>query len=142
MSLIRRNSGWMPSLWDEVLTPDWFGGIQKPLRNLPAVNIREEESQFILELAIPGRKKEDFNIEVDQDVLTISMDATGKQEENDKQYTRREFHYTSFKRAFTLPESVNQEDIRADYRDGILHLALPRKQEALPRQKRQIAIGA
>ncbi|MCO5724034.1 Hsp20/alpha crystallin family protein [Robiginitalea marina] len=141
MSLIRRNTGLMPSLWDEVLAPDWFGGIQKPLRNLPAVNIREEESQFILELAIPGQKKEDFNIEVDQDVLTISMESGEKKEETVKQYTRREFHYTSFKRAFTLPESVNQEDIRADYREGILRFSLPKKQEALPTKKRLIAIG-
>jgi HSP20 family protein len=141
MSLIRKNSGMFPSLWNDVFTPDWFGGVDQFNRSLPAVNIREGEKDFTLELAIPGQKKEDFNVEVDDDVMTISMESkmeTSKKEEN---YTRREFHYSTFKRAFTLPESVDQDDIKADYTDGILRFTLPKKAEALPKPKRLIEIG-
>ncbi len=130
-----------PSIWNDVLTPDWFGGVDQFNPTLPAVNIAEGERDFTLELAIPGQKKEDFNVEVDNDILTISMDAKDEKTEKDGEYTRREFRYTSFKRAFNLPETVNQEDIKADYKDGILRFTLPKKEEALPRPKRLIEIG-
>lgn len=141
MSLIRRNTDLLPGLWNDVFTPDWFGGVDSSKSNLPAVNIMEGEKDFTLELAVPGQKKEDFNVEVDNDVLTISMETQSEVEDKKAEYTRREFRYTSFKRAFTLPESVNQEDIKADYKDGILRFTLPKKEEALPRAKRLIEIG-
>ncbi len=141
MSLIRRNTDLLPGLWNDVFTPDWFGGVDSNKSNLPAVNIMEGEKDFTLELAVPGQKKEDFNVEVDNDVLTISMETQSEVEDKKAEYTRREFRYTSFKRAFTLPESVNQEDIKADYKDGILRFTLPKKEEALPRAKRLIEIG-
>lgn len=141
MSLIRRNTDLLPGLWNDVFTPDWFGGVDSNKSNLPAVNILEGEKDFTLELAVPGQKKEDFNVELDNDVLTISMETQSEVEDKKAEYTRREFRYTSFKRAFTLPESVNQEDIKADYKDGILKFTLPKKEEALPRAKRLIEIG-
>ena len=141
MRLIRRNTDLLPGLWNDVFTPDWFGGVDSNKSNLPAVNIMEGEKDFTLELAVPGQKKEDFNVEVDNDVLTISMETQSEVEDKKAEYTRREFRYTSFKRAFTLPESVNQEDIKADYKDGILRFTLPKKEEALPRAKRLIEIG-
>lgn len=142
MSLIRKNTGTFPSLWNDVFTPDWFGGVDQFNRSLPAVNIREGEKDFTLELAIPGQKKEDFNVEVDDDVMTISMESKTEASRKVDNYTRREFHYTTFKRAFTLPESVDQDDIKADYTDGILRFTLPKKAEALPKPKRLIEIGA
>ena len=141
MSLIRRNTGLFPSFWNDVLTPDWFGGVDQHNQTLPAVNIREGESDFTLELAVPGQKREDFNLEVDNDVLTISMETRDEKTEKEGEFTRREFRYTSFKRAFTLPETVHQDDIRADYKDGILRFTLPKKEEALPKPKRLIEIG-
>ena len=141
MSLIRRNTDLLPGLWNDVFTPDWFGGVDSNRSNLPAVNIMEGEKDFTLELAVPGQKKEDFNVELDNDVLTISMETQSEAEDKKAGYTRREFRYTSFKRAFTLPESVNQEDIKADYKDGILKFTLPKKEEALPKAKRLIEIG-
>ena len=141
MSLIRRNTDLLPGLWNDVFTPDWFGGVDSNRSNLPAVNIMEGEKDFTLELAVPGQKKEDFNVELDNDVLTISMETQSEVEDKKAEYTRREFRYTSFKRAFTLPESVNQEDIKADYKDGILKFTLPKKEEALPKAKRLIEIG-
>ena len=140
MSLIRRNTDLLPGLWNDVFTPDWFGGVDSNRSNLPAVNIMEGEKDFTLELAVPGQKKEDFNVELDNDVLTISMETQSEVEDKKAEYTRREFRYTSFKRAFTLPESVNQEDIKADYKDGILKFTLPKKEEALPKAKRLIEI--
>jgi HSP20 family protein len=141
MSLIRRNTGLFPSIWNDVLTPDWFGGVDQLNQTMPAVNIMEGEKDFTLELAVPGQKREDFNVEVDNDVLTISMDTRDEKSENEGDYTRREFRYTSFRRAFTLPETVDQDDIKADYKDGILRFTLPKKAEALPKPKRLIEIG-
>ena len=141
MSLIRRNTGLFPSLWNDVLAPDWFGGVDHFNHTMPAVNIREGETHFTLELAVPGQKREDFNVEVDNDVLTISMESKDEKTEKEGEYTRREFRYSAFRRAFTLPETVNQEDIRADYKDGILRFSLPKKEEALPKPKRLIEIG-
>lgn len=124
-----------------MLTPDWFGGVDQFNQTLPAVNIREAEKEFVLELAIPGQKKEDFNVEIDNDVMTISMESREEKEEKEQPYTRREFRYTAFRRAFTLPETVDQDDIRADYKNGILRFTLPKKAEALPKPKRMIEIG-
>ena len=141
MSLIKRNTDLLPGIWNDVFTPDWFGGMDSYKSNLPAVNIMEGEKDFTLELAVPGQKKEDFNVELDNDVLTISMETQSEADEKQGEYTRREFRYSSFKRAFTLPESVNQEDINADYKEGILRFTLPKKEEALPKAKRLIEIG-
>ena len=120
---------------------DGFGGVDQFNHTMPAVNIREGETNFTLELAVPGQKREDFNVEVDNDVLTISMESKDEKAEKEGEFTRREFRYTSFRRAFTLPETVNQDDIRADYKDGILRFTLPKKEEALPKPKRLIEIG-
>ena len=142
MSIIRRNTGMFPNLLNDVFAPDWFGGVDQINRSLPAVNIREGEKEFTLELAIPGMKKEDFNVEVDEDVMTISMETKTETTKEEEKYTRREFRYNAFKRAFTLPESVDQDQITADYTDGILRFTLPKKAEALPKPKRLIDIGA
>ena len=141
MKLIRRNTELLPGLLNDVFTPDWFGGVDSYKTNFPAVNIMEGETEFNLELAIPGQKKEDFKVEVDNDVLTISMESREENEDARGEYTRREFRYASFKRAFTLPESVDQDGIVADYKEGILKFVLPKKEEALPKAKRLIEIG-
>ncbi|KOS08141.1 hypothetical protein AM493_00190 [Flavobacterium akiainvivens] len=120
---------------------DWAGGSQVAHR-VPPVNIKETNAAYSVALVAPGLKKEDFNIEVDKGVLTISHTAstqnTGQEE---GKFTRREFVSTSFKRAFTLPETVNEEDINAVYADGILTLTLPKKEEEQPKEKRQIVIS-
>ncbi len=143
MNLIRRNPNVLPSILDEFFKPDWFGGLEGMNANLPAVNIAENEAGFELELAAPGMKKEDFNIEVDKNVLTISNETTSSSEEENKEknFSRREFYYSSFKRSFNLPETVNTEAIKAAYNDGILKLEIPKKEEALPKPKRMIEIG-
>ncbi|WP_335966569.1 Hsp20/alpha crystallin family protein [Galbibacter sp. PAP.153] len=145
MSLVRRNNSLFPSFFDEVLKPDWFGGIENFSSSVPAVNIKEEDNKFSLEVAAPGMKKEDFNVEIDKNVLTVSADVKKESEEKDSKenarYSRKEFSYTSFKRIFTLPETVDSDKINATYEDGVLVLALPKKEEALPKPKRLIEIA-
>ena len=141
MSIVRRNSLFFPALVNDVFKPDWFGGMEKFQHTLPAVNIRENERDYQLEIAVPGQKKEDFNIEVDDHVLTVSMESKKEEEVQEDTYTRKEFSYQSFKRAFTLPETVNEEHIQAAYTDGILKFTLPKKEEALPKPKRLIEIA-
>lgn len=130
-----------PSLMDEFFKPDWFGGMERFENTLPAVNIKENETDFELELAIPGQKKEDFNVEIDDSVMTISMEDRSEEETIKEQYTRKEFSYRSFTRSFTLPETVDEDKIEATYLDGILKFRLPKREEALPKPKRTIAIG-
>lgn len=107
----------------------------------PAANIIENESNFQLELAIPGMNKEDFKIDVENIVLTISSEKKIENEENDKNFTRREFAYGCFSRSFTLPKSVDNENINASYKDGILQIILPKKEEERTKIKREIAIA-
>ena len=75
MSIAKRHNVLFPSVFDEFFKPDWFGGMEKYNRSYPAVNIKENEENFELEFAIPGKKKEDFNVEVDDHVMTISMES-------------------------------------------------------------------
>ena len=139
--LVKRNNFILPSLMDEFFKPDWFGGMHTPTTTVPAVNIKEGEKDFSLEIAIPGFKKEDFNIEVDNDVLTISSEVKTEKETKEEKYTRKEFTMSAFKRAFTLPETVDADGIHAQYEDGILTVKLPKRDEALPKPKRLIEIG-
>jgi len=144
MDLMKRNnsSGLFPSLMEELFRPDWAGGTQNfNQRTIPAVNIKETDNAYEVELSAPGKKKDDFNIDVENELLTISAEfkSENNSEENGK-YTRREFSYSSFRRSFTLPETVKDDDIKASYEDGILKITLPKKEEALPKPKRYIEI--
>lgn len=96
----------------------------------PAVNIKENETSYGIELAAPGLKKEDFNIDLDHDVLTIKVEKSNEENKESEGYTKREFSYQSFSKSFTLPESVQGDAISGNYTDGILHLTLPKKEEA------------
>ncbi len=141
MSIIKRSDVLFPSLMSEFLKPDWFGGMDNYKNDVPAVNIKENEKNFELELAVPGRKKEDFHIEVDENVLTISSESKKEENVTEENYTRREFAYSSFKRAFTLPETIDEGNIKANYDNGILKFTLPKKAEALPKPKRMIELS-
>jgi HSP20 family protein len=126
---------------NEILRPDWFGGIDNFKESVPAANVKETETEYVLELAIPGRKKEDFNVEIDNDILTISSEVKSEENKEDDGYTRREFTFSSFKRVFSLPETISMDKINATYEDGILKFVLPKKEEALPKPKRLIEIA-
>ena len=96
---------------------------------MPAVNIMETKDEFNVSLAVPGMKKEDFKIDLDGNMLTISCEKEEKKEQKEAKYTRKEYNYSSFSRSFTLPEGVNREKIDAHYEDGILKMTLPKKEE-------------
>ena len=147
MSLIKRNeTNWLPSVFDDMFKTDWLGGttnVNSIGTSIPAVNIQETEDAFSVEVAAPGKSKEDFNIELDNDVLTISSEDKKENETTDKKgrYTRKEFSYSTFKRAFSLPDSVDNAKISASYNNGVLEIALPKKEESKVQAKRLIDIS-
>lgn len=123
----------MPSVFDDFFKPwnDVFDAcLTGRLMNIPAVNITEQKDYYLVSLAAPGLKKEDFNIDVDGNMLTISSSKEEKKEEKEARYTRKEYSYSSFERSFTLPDEVNKEKIEARYENGLLKLVLPKKEEA------------
>ena len=113
------------------LLNDFENDLFKHMNNsdVPAVNIQEDEKYFLLELAVPGMKKDDFKIDLENQVLTIFSEIKEETEETENNYTRREFVYNSFSRSFTLPKSIVAEKIKADYKDGILKISLPKNKE-------------
>lgn len=141
---LARFYGAKPSLfnenWNNFLNDNWSSFFSdenfKPVFGTsPAVNISEDENGYSLELAAPGLKKEDFKIDLDKDVLTISVNHEEEKAEDKKGYTRREFRYGSFKRSFVLPEVVDVEAIKGSYDNGILTVQLPKKAEVKPAKK-------
>ncbi len=135
-----------PSWVDEVFNrefPSVFTSNFNTGISLPMVNIRETADAYFVEMAVPGLKKSDFQIDIDNQVLSISTDMEQEQEENteDGTYTRREFGYSSFKRSFTLPETVDEGKIEAKYNEGILSVHLPKKEEAKQKPARSIKIS-
>ena len=95
----------------------------------PAVNIREDEKQFSIEVALPGLSREDIKIEIEKDMLMISSERKGEKEESRNGYTRKEFGYSSFCRNFHIPENVDAEKISAAFNNGILNVELPKTKE-------------
>ena len=122
-----------PFLFDDFFKPwnDWFNdyGIWGKTLTVPAVNIVDDNERFNVSLAVPGMKKDDFTINLDGNMLTISCEKEEKKEDKDEKFTRREYNYSSFKRSFTLPQEVDKEKIEARYEDGVLKLMLPKKEE-------------
>ena len=97
---------------------------------VPAVNISESSNEFEVELAVPGLKKEDFKINLDKNVLSVSADKKTETVDENKKFSKREYSYNSFTRSFTLPETADQSKIEADYTDGVLKLTIAKKEEA------------
>ena len=123
-----------PSLFDDFFNKpllDLFdGGLSSRMMNLPAVNITERKDDYQVSMAAPGLKKEDFKIDVEGNLLTISSEKEEEKEEKEERFTRQEYSYSSFERSFTLPDEVNKDKIDAHYQDGVLKLVLPKKEEA------------
>lgn len=144
MSLVKF-SNQTPNLFDRFFENDFFDWSNRNFSNtnttLPAVNIKEDNDGFEVEMSAPGFTKDDFKIELNNSLLTISSDKKIEKETKDgQQFTRREFSYQSFSRSFTLPETVEGENIAAKYKNGILTISLPKKEEAKPKPAKQIEI--
>ena len=131
---LARTSEFLPSLFDDFFRPwnEWFdnGGVNSRILNVPAVNISENKDDYILSFAIPGMKKDDFHINLEGNILSVSCEKEEKKDEGDAKFTRKEYNYSSFSRNFSLPDEVNKEKIDAKYEDGVLKLSLPKREEA------------
>lgn len=144
MSLIKR-SDWPSTLGGSLLSDffdderffdsRWLSG-----RSMPAVNIKETDKTYEVELAVPGYDKKDFNISVDNGMLTVSAEKSEEKQQKQDNYTRREFGFTSFSRAFNLPVNTNDEDVQAKYEDGILKLTISKKEEPQGKLKKAIQV--
>jgi HSP20 family protein len=141
MSLIKR-SEW-PSLLNGSLLSDFFDNdsyfnSSLSRQSVPAVNVKENDKSFEIELAAPGLSKKDFRVIAENGVLTISSEKKFEEEKKEKGYTRKEFSYSSFSRSFVLPENTNEEDVKASYEDGVLRVMVAKM--AIAQAKPQKAI--
>ncbi len=143
MAMIKFNRDLLPTFnhWMD----DFFGRDMMDLPNYgynaPKVNIQENADNYHVEVAAPGMKRDDFNLTLDNNVLTISSELKEEHENKNGNYTRREFSYQSFSRSFTLPESVEADKIEAKYNDGILRIVIPKKEEAKQKPAKTIKIS-
>lgn len=147
-TLIRGNSIFpsVNTFFDDVFSKNMFDWNEKNFSSLgstlPSVNMKETDSEMKIELAAPGMNKEDFKIEIDNDILSISCEKEEhKTEENkDERYTRKEFSYQSFCRSFTLPDNLKKDEIEASYKDGLLHVTIMKNKEAKSKSTKLIPV--
>lgn len=140
MNLIRKQNTWYPSIMDDFFNTNWNFDIPTYSNSLPAVNIKENDKEFSLQIASPGLNKEDFQVSFEENVLSIEVVKKDDVKKNNTDFTRFEFDYNSFKRSFIIPESVETSKIEALYLNGVLNINLPKKKEAQPLPKKLIKI--
>jgi HSP20 family protein len=132
-----------PSVWDNFFSNDLMPELfdSESYRSVPAVNIVENDDEYVIEVAAPGLEKKDFKIDLENNVLTISSEKEDKMEDKNGKSIRKEFRYSSFCRTFNLPETIDNDKIRAKHKDGILSVSIPKKEAAKVKPARQIAIA-
>ncbi len=140
MTLIKRTNPFLPV---SNFIDDIFDDVEflKKLQTVPSVNIVERAEDYLIEIAVPGYKKEDFDLDLDNNVLTITSKKEEKKIQEGEKYTKREFSFGSFKRVFTLPDTADIEKINAEYIDGILNVSIGKKPEAQIKPKKKIEIS-
>lgn len=134
-----------PSFFDNFLSRDLMdwnnSNFSRTNSTIPAVNIRENEESFVIEVAAPGLLRENFKVNFERNRLVISSELKEEKNESDRNYSRCEFSYQSFERSFSVPEgSVDGDKISAKYTDGILLVTLPKREEIKPKPAREIEI--
>jgi len=134
--------GFMPNWIEEFFGNDVVKNFDDQFVNssMPSVNVTEQEKCYIVEVAAPGLKKEEFKVELDNKLLKISSEKKHEEEKKDEKILRREFNYCSFKRTFSLPETVDSEKIEAKHENGILSVVIPKKDEAIIKPNKAIEI--
>lgn len=136
----RRNS-WLPEVFNDFFDTDFM---PKANATAPAINVKESEKNYEVELAAPGMKKEDFEINLNDDGdLMIKMETKQNKKEEDKKthYLRREFSYSKFEQTLILPDDVDKEKIEAKVNDGVLTIVLPKLEKAQSKVARQITVA-
>ena len=136
-----RTSNWIPTVFNDFFDTDFM-----PRANCtaPAINVKETDKAYVVELAAPGMKKEDFNVHInDEGNLIVKMEQKNENKEEDKsaRYLRREFSYSKFEQTLLLPDDVKREDIKAHVENGVLTVELPKQVEEKVKLSRQIEIG-
>ena len=124
----RQNQNWLPSIFNDFFNDEWFP-MRAAMSAAPAINVKESDKAFEIEMAVPGMTKEDFKVHVnDKDQLVVSVEKKNEKKEEDKssKFLRREFNYTRFEQALLLPENVDREAITAKVCSGVLHIVLPK----------------
>jgi len=119
----------------------WNNNLLPRTNSTPAVNIAEKDNEFVVELAAPGYKKDDFKVSADDGLLTVSAEIKNERNEEKKDYTRREYSCSSFSRSFRLPDNVKEDKVAAKYEDGVLRLQIPKESPAPAKPKKEIAVG-
>lgn len=127
LTKFRKSAPVFSPFFDSLLDSDFFDNRMQ--RDLPSTNIKELDDRFEVELAVPGFDKDDVNIELNDGLLTISSEKSEEKEDKDARYSRREFFYQSFKRSFRMPDNVNEENIKAQVKNGILKVEIPKRNE-------------
>ena len=133
-------NSWLDEIFNKDLESIFETNYNKGI-SLPKVNIKETPTDFFLNMAVPGMKKTDFLIDIEKQLLSISAELKDEEPVEGETYNRREYGYSSFKRTFSLPETVNEANINASYVDGILSIKLPKKEEAKQKPARTIKIS-
>jgi len=141
--LARINRSYVPAYWDDFFNDSFFNKLNSTSSNgsSPAVNVSEDDKGYTIEVAAPGIAGKAFNLEIENDVLTISTEQKESKDEQKQNFLRREFNYQTFKRSFQLPETIDQEQIKATHDAGILTLILPKKEEEVQKAPRQIEVN-
>ena len=135
------------SVMDEILKNDFFPAMNKDLlgmdfsSHVPAVNISEEADRYHVELSAPGFSKENFKVEAQDGQLVISAENKTENKTETKKYSRKEFSYGTFRKSFQLSDDVQQENITANYENGILNIYIPKKEEVKPKPAKEIVVG-
>ena len=124
---------------DKFFDADWLAP-RAWTSEIPRANIKERDHEFDIEIAAPGMEKNDFNVQVENGVLTVSAEKEDESEEKEERYTRREYSYNSFSRSFPLPDSVKAEDVDASYKNGVLTVKIPKKEEAQQATRKKIEV--
>ena len=139
MNLITTNlKRWKPTLLDELFDDRWFN-FDTFDNTFPAVNTIEKQNQYLLEIAVPGMDKKDFEIEIENDLISSSSKEESEIKDSFN-YNRQEFNYNSFHRTFSLPKEVDQSKIKAIYTNGILTITLPKLKEVISKSRKLIEV--
>jgi len=138
-----RNLNSLPSLVEEFFNHElpYSWNRKWATESTPAINVVESKNEYRIEVAAPGLDKNDFKINLEKDILTISASKEESKEEKDEKYTHKEFSYNSFTRTFTLPETVEGDKISAEHKKGILTINVPKREEAKVKPAREIAVA-
>ena len=139
--MMRRNAAWLPSVFNDLFDTDFMPKVNAMA---PAINVKENDKAYIVELAAPGMKKEDFNVHInDEGNLIIKMEQKEEKMDEDKstRYLRREFSYSKYEQTLILPDDVEKDQIKAHVENGVLTVELPKHEEQKVKVSRQIEIG-